>query len=79
MISSTINATQWANYNKQCNRYAYIREYLIDLILYFDVTTIEHIQFQASTLAQLTESTNQLTRQTIVGVRRYVHLVVIVY
>jgi hypothetical protein len=53
-------------YNKQINSYANIREDLIKFISDLAITTVNSIKLQASTLAQLTQATNQLTRTTLV-------------
>ncbi len=42
--------------------YATIRDHLMMTITNVPITTIDSIKLQASTLAELTEATNQLTR-----------------
>jgi hypothetical protein len=53
-------------YNKEINSYANIREDLIKFISDLAITTVSSIKLQASTLAELTQATNQLTRTTLV-------------
>jgi hypothetical protein len=54
-------------YNKQLHVYARIREYLINFTRNLIITDSQSIILQASSLVQLTESTNQLTRMALVG------------
>ncbi len=53
-------------YNKEINSVANIREYLMSFIPNLAITTVNTIKLQASTLAELTQATNQLTRTTLV-------------
>lgn len=50
----------------ELNRYADLRERLVSFTSQLGITTSNTIQIQATTLAQLTQSTNQLTRTTLV-------------
>ncbi|CAF1313923.1 unnamed protein product [Adineta ricciae] len=59
---SIINASTLDEFNKQTNTYASIRDFLITFITGLQPTTAPGIQLQASSLAQLTQATNQLTR-----------------
>ncbi len=52
----------FAEYKKQLNIYANVRDYLMIFVTNLAITTADSIKLQASTLAQLTEATNQLTR-----------------
>jgi hypothetical protein len=49
------------------NSYANFREYLIAFPANLPITTLNSIKLQASTLAQLTQATNQLTRTSSVN------------
>ncbi len=49
-------------YNKQLNSYANIREYLMTFATNLLISESKSIILQASTLTQLTQATNQLTR-----------------
>ncbi len=51
-------------YNKQLNVYANIREYLIHFITNLVIAGSNSIILQATSLVELTEATNQLTRIT---------------
>jgi hypothetical protein len=53
-------------YNKEINSHANLREYLISFTTNLAITTVNSIKLQASTLAELTQTTNQLTRTTLV-------------
>jgi hypothetical protein len=55
-------------YNKQLNIYANVRDYLMQFTTNLAITTSNSIKLQASSLAQLTQSTNQLTRTTAVRI-----------
>ncbi len=54
-------------YNKEINTHANLREYLMRFTTNLAVTTVNSIKLQASTLAELTQATNQLTRTTLVS------------
>ncbi|CAF1286286.1 unnamed protein product [Adineta ricciae] len=57
------NASTMLYFNKQMNTYATIREYLMTTLTNLPIIpTTKGITLQASTIAQLTQSTNQLTR-----------------
>ena len=53
--------------DQQQNLYASFRERLINFTRGISIITIEHIQIQLSSLIQLTEMTDQLTRQSSVS------------
>jgi hypothetical protein len=55
-------------YNKQLNIYANVRDYLMQFTTNLAITTSNSIKLQASSLSQLTQSTNQLTRTTAVRI-----------
>ena len=58
------------DFNKQMNTYATIREYLMTTLTNLPIIpAAKGIILQASTIAQLTQSTNQLTRLISVLVR----------
>jgi hypothetical protein len=53
-------------FNQELNSQANVREYTATFTSNLAITTSSSIILQASTLAQLTKSTNQLTRTTLV-------------
>ncbi|CAF1454324.1 unnamed protein product [Rotaria sp. Silwood1] len=63
--SVSLNASALAEYNKQLNTYANVRDSLVTYITNLTITTADSIKLQASSLAQFTQATNQLTRTTI--------------
>ena len=64
--SISFNQTILDEYNKELNIYANIREYLINFTTNLTIAGSNSIILQSSSLVQLTESTNQLTRLTLV-------------
>jgi hypothetical protein len=66
IISTILNQSALNEFNKEINSYANVQEYLITYTQNLAITTSSSIQLQSSTLAQLTKSTNQLTRTTLV-------------
>jgi hypothetical protein len=60
--SAPLNASALADYNQQLNEHANVRDYLMTFPTNLAITTSDSIKLQASTLAQLTGATNQLTR-----------------
>ncbi len=56
------NTSALIEYNKYTNSYASVREYLMVFIINLPITTTNSIKLQASSLVQLTQATNQLTR-----------------
>ena len=61
-----MNISTLADYSEYINIYANIRDYLIRFTTNLLITTVDSIILQSSTLAQLTNSTNQLTRTALV-------------
>ncbi len=53
-------------FNQELNSHANAREYLIGFTKNLAITTSNSIELQASSLSQLTQATNQLTRTTLV-------------
>ena len=49
---------------RQMNSYAVVRDYLVTFTSDLAVTTANSVKMQASSLSQLTQNTNQLTRFT---------------
>ncbi|CAF1478174.1 unnamed protein product [Adineta ricciae] len=69
---SSINESTMKEVNEQLQSQAELREYLSEFIT--DLTlSIENMKMQLSTLIQLTETTNQLTRQTLTIVSQKCH------
>jgi hypothetical protein len=62
-----LNVSALIQFNKELNSQANIRDYLITFTTNLAITTINSIKLQASSFAQITQSTNQLTRATLVG------------
>lgn len=61
-----LNNTALTEFNEELNIQAQIRDYLIPFTANLMVTTSNSIILQATSLAQLTQATNQLTRTTAV-------------
>ncbi|CAF1071686.1 unnamed protein product [Adineta steineri] len=61
-INTSLNTSALIEYHKQLNVYANIRDYLITYLTNLVITTSSSIKLQSSTLVQLTQATNQLTR-----------------
>lgn len=57
-----MNTSGMTAYNGQLNLYANVRDYLINYTTNLVIGPSRSIELQASSLAQLTQSTNQLTR-----------------
>jgi hypothetical protein len=62
-----MNDSAIVEYNQNLNSQANTREYLVQFINTLPITTSNSIKLQSSSLATLTQSTNQLTRQTLVN------------
>jgi hypothetical protein len=60
-----LNKTALIEFNKELNSQANVREYLISSTINLTITTSNSIKIQASSLAQLTKATNQLTRTSL--------------
>jgi hypothetical protein len=54
------------HFNEQSNLQVNVREYLVEFLDRFPITTSNSLKMQSKTLAQLTASTNELTRNTLV-------------
>ncbi|CAF2389082.1 unnamed protein product [Rotaria sp. Silwood2] len=65
-LPSALNTSTMIEYNQQWNYFAAARDYLISFCTNLVITTIDSIILQSSMLAQLTEITSQLTRDTTV-------------
>ncbi|CAF3869870.1 unnamed protein product, partial [Adineta steineri] len=64
-ISIPLNESALINYSIQLNSLANVRDYLVTFITDLLITTSNSIILQSSSLAQLTQATNQLTRNTL--------------
>ena len=60
--SAPLNRSTLTDYEQKLNSYANVRDYLMQFTMNLLITTSQSIILQASTLAQLTSATNQLTR-----------------
>ncbi len=67
-----LNQSALDEYNKQLNSIANVRDYLIRFTTNLSITTVNSIQLQASSLAQMTQATNQLTRNTLVRLKSFI-------
>lgn len=74
-VGSLNNDSLIDQYKKQLNIDAMTREYLILTTTKLAATTVDSIKLQASTLAQLTRATNQLTRTAAVSELFFLKLV----
>ncbi|CAF4112645.1 unnamed protein product, partial [Adineta steineri] len=61
-ISVPLNVSALVEYEKDLNNQANVRDYIITFITDLAITTSNSIILQATSLVQLTQSTNQLTR-----------------
>ena len=64
--SGGLNENVMNEWKKQSNLHSSIREILVDRLMMFPVSTVKKMTLQASTLSQLTQTNNQLTRITLV-------------
>ncbi|CAF3969202.1 unnamed protein product, partial [Adineta steineri] len=64
-LSIPINKSALVEYNTELNKQANVRDYLITFITNLAITSLDSIKLQASSLAQFTKATNQLTRTTL--------------
>ena len=62
---TTMKQSALLEFTRQLNFYAKLREDLTIELIQLPITTLNTIKLQASTLAQLTKATNQLTRLTV--------------
>jgi hypothetical protein len=65
--NSKINNSILIEFTKQLNQHAETREQLMMSINNLNVITPNDLKFQSSILSQLTKTTNQLTRKTLVN------------
>ena len=61
-----MNVSALAEFNRKQNLYAGVRDFLIASTINLTIATPNSIRLQASSLSQLTQSTNQLTRSSAV-------------
>jgi hypothetical protein len=61
-----LNASASTEFSTELNLQANIRDYLMTFTTNLAITTSNSITLQASSLAQLTQATNQLTREALV-------------
>ncbi|CAF1557461.1 unnamed protein product, partial [Adineta steineri] len=64
VLTVPFNESALTEYKKQLNLYANLRDYLMSFTTNLVISTSDSIILQASTLTQLTQSTNQLTRSS---------------
>ncbi|UJR21041.1 hypothetical protein I4U23_024141 [Adineta vaga] len=67
-FSIPFNESALIEFNKEVNSQANIREYLMKFTTKLLITTSSSIKLQATSLAQLTKATNQLTRTTLMAI-----------
>ncbi len=65
--SVSLNESALVEYKQQLNKHARLRDYLLSFEQNFAVIDADSIKMQASTLAQSTASTSELTRGTSVS------------
>jgi len=63
-----MNQSAMNEFNEEFNSQANFREYLNEFTVNLPVITIDSNKLQLSTLAQLTQTRNQLTRKTLVNI-----------
>jgi hypothetical protein len=64
--SSYNNVSNYTDYNQQLNTFAAVQEYLMIFVNNLTISRMRSVILQASTLSQLTATTNQLTRNALV-------------
>ncbi len=67
-----LNKSALDEYNQNLNTYANARDYLITFTTNLPIMTPNSIKLQASSLAQMTQATNQLTRNTLVRFKSFI-------
>jgi len=67
-----LNKSALDEYNKGLNAQANVLQYLIPFTTNLPITIPNSIKLQASSLAQLTQATNQLTRTTLVRLNSFI-------
>lgn len=65
MMRTSISAA-FADFSSEVNGLANVRDYLLMFVSNLTITDLNNIILQSTTLAQLTASTNQLTRLALV-------------
>ena len=65
--SSPLNLSALTEFEKELNLQANLREYLSGFLLDLPINTLRNIQIQSTSLLELTQSTNQLTRSLLVS------------
>ena len=65
-IVTQMNSSVLDDFQQVANTHAHVRDAVIAYVTDLDITTTHSIKLQASILAQLTEATNQLTRNALV-------------
>ena len=63
-----MNGSTLATFNQQLNTYANARDFLMTFTTNLPITTANSVKMQASSLSQLTQATNQLTRSASVSI-----------
>jgi hypothetical protein len=58
--------SNYTDYNQQLNTFAAVQEYLMIFVNNLTISRMRSVILQASTLSQLTATTNQLTRNALV-------------
>ena len=66
LTPTPMNQSAFAAYNKQRNNYANARDFFMTFTIHLPITTANSITMQASSLSQLTQATNQLTRSALI-------------
>jgi hypothetical protein len=69
--ASVVNQSALDEYERGINRQANMREYLVERFDSMLISSANTIKIQATSLAQLTQSTHQLTRATLVYMNRH--------
>jgi hypothetical protein len=69
-----LNESALIEYNVELNSQANVRDYLMTFTNNLLITTSNSINLQSSSLAQLTQATNQLTRAALVTFRKEIFL-----
>lgn len=71
---SIVNSSAMEEYKKELNIYANVRDYLIGFTKDLVIGTLNSIILQSSSLSQITQSTNQLTRNSSVSQQSFLLL-----
>lgn len=70
LSNRTANSSFFEEFQENIDRRSRLRDSLVDLIVRFPVTTPENSELQISTLVELTKATDELTRKTIVRLKK---------